>query len=83
MFNVKLNVQQGFQLRHFSFPQNAIISQTGNTSLSQSAGGGMGGQALSPPSSCQCFVFHVKLKDSAEPEKNISRAVLRPLYYPA
>ena len=24
MFTVKLNVQQGFQIRHFSFPQNAI-----------------------------------------------------------
>ena len=23
----------------------------------------MGGQALSPPSSCQCFVFHIKLKE--------------------
>jgi len=23
----------------------------------------MGGQALSPPSSCSCFVFHVKLNE--------------------
>jgi len=38
MFNVKLNVQQGFHPRHVSFPQNAITPQTGNTSLSQSAG---------------------------------------------
>ena len=38
MFNVKLNVQQGFHPRHVSFPQNAITPPTGNTSLSQSAG---------------------------------------------
>jgi len=38
MFNVKLNVQQEFHSRHFSFPQNAITPQTGNTLLSQSAG---------------------------------------------
>ena len=38
MFNIKLNIQQGFHPRHFSFPQNAITPPTGNTSLSQSAG---------------------------------------------
>jgi len=29
MFNVKLNVQQGFHPRHFTFPQNAILPHTG------------------------------------------------------
>jgi hypothetical protein len=44
MFNITLNVQQGFHPNHFSFSQNAIIPQTGNTSLSHSAGryGGTG-----------------------------------------
>jgi hypothetical protein len=28
----------------------------------------MGGQALSPPSSCQCFVFHIRLKEFSRTE---------------
>ena len=38
MLNVNLNVEQEFHPWHFRFPQNAITPQTGNTSLSQSAG---------------------------------------------
>jgi hypothetical protein len=70
-FKVKLNVHQGFHPRHVSFPQNAITPQTGNTSLSKSAGAVEGGQALSPPSSLQCFVFHVRLKEFSRAKKSV------------
>ena len=55
MLNINLNVQQVFH-PGTSFPQNAIIPQTGNTSLSQSAGA-VWGQALSPPSSVSASYF--------------------------
>ena len=32
----------------------------------------MGGKALSPLSSCQCFVFHIKLKEFYRAKKIVS-----------
>ena len=48
MFNVKLKRSPGISPPAFQLPQNAIIPQTGNTSLSQSAGVVYGGTGTVP-----------------------------------
>jgi hypothetical protein len=63
MFIVKLNVQQGFQPRHFTFPQNAITLKQVIRRYHKAQGRNWGGQAQSPPSLRQCFIFHVKFKE--------------------
>ena len=62
MFKVKLNVQQGFHhgtsaSPKMQYPLHQVIRHY------HKAQGRNGGQALSPPSSWQSFVFHVKLKE--------------------
>ncbi len=44
----------------------------------------MGGQALSPPSSCSCFVFYVKLKEfyKAQFFKKLSYSCIRDIFIP-
>jgi hypothetical protein len=63
MFTIRLNDQQGFHPRHFIFNQTAKPLHTGTTSLSQSAGAVWGDRYCHPPSSSQCFVFHVSSKE--------------------
>jgi hypothetical protein len=62
MFNIKLNVQQGFT------PGTSAPPKCNNPSnryyiVIIKRRGGMGGQALSPPSSCECFVFRVRFTE--------------------
>ena len=62
MLDVKLNVQQEFHSRLFSFFQNAITPHTGNSRYHK-AQGRNGGTGAVPSSSCPCFVFHVQLME--------------------
>ena len=58
MFNIKIHAHGGFTPAA-SAPPKYDNSLEGNTALSRSAGAVREGQTLSPPSSHQCFVFHI------------------------
>jgi hypothetical protein len=70
MFSVKLTVQQGFHPRHFSSPPKCNNPSDRYYVIIIKRRGGMGGQAQSPPSSCECFVFRVGLKEFSRAKKN-------------
>ena len=69
MLNNKLNTHGGFHPRRFGSPRNAIIPEQVIRHHRNKRRGGMGGQALSPPSSYQfCILYHSK-RNSTEPNK--------------
>jgi hypothetical protein len=61
LLNYKLNAHRGFTPAAMA-PPKYDKPRKGNTSLSLSAGVEFGDRLLSPPSSYQCFVFHILAK---------------------
>jgi hypothetical protein len=57
-----LNAQQGFHPRRFVLPPNAIPPEQVIRHNRSKRRDGKGGQALSPPLSYQCFLFHTLIK---------------------
>ena len=66
MFFKKLERLRGFHSRRFVLPPNAIPSEQVIHYHRSQRRGGIGGQALSPPSS---FITFPDMRDSTEPKK--------------
>jgi len=62
MVHKNLNAHQGYHPRTLEAPSNAIPPKQVLRHHRDKRRGDMGGQALSPPQSYRCFVFHIMVK---------------------
>ena len=74
MLNYRLNTHGGFTPAAMA-PPNAIDPELVLRHHRSQRRGGMGGQALSPPSSYQCYVFHIIVRE-------ILRSHFSRIFYP-
>jgi len=77
MFKKNLNAQQKCHPPPLRLPQNAITSEKVLRHHRSKRRGGIGVQALSPPSSYMCILFHRIIKGILQIQNNLSRNLMR------